>query len=167
MGKTAGNAIWLDPEQTSPYDYYQYWRNTDDADVGQFLRVFTFLPIEEIAELERLTGADINRAKEVLAFEATRLTHGDDEAQKAQNTARARFGGDGVDEGPSVAVAEPTRVTQLLLDGGSGSARWPKRAARSPRAASDRWRESGVERTRDRPERAARAAQPGADERFA
>ena len=118
MGKTAGNAIWLDPAQTSPYDYYQYWRNTDDLDVGRFLRVFTFLAQEEIAELEQLTGADINRAKEVLAYEATALTHGEDEARRAQETARARFGGDGVDQGPSLTARQPTRVTQLLLDSG-------------------------------------------------
>jgi tyrosyl-tRNA synthetase len=118
MGKTAGNAIWLDAEQTSPYEYYQYWRNTDDADVGRFLRVFTFLPLDEIAELERLSGADINRAKEVLAFEATRLTHGDEEARKAQTTSHARFGGGGVDDGPSLSVPQATRVTQLLLDSG-------------------------------------------------
>src|SRR5262249_16931985 len=71
MSESAGNAPWLDPEQTSPFDYYQYWRNTDDEAVGRALRIFTFLPMDEIAELERLSGADINRAKEVLAFEAT------------------------------------------------------------------------------------------------
>jgi tyrosyl-tRNA synthetase len=118
MGKTAGNAVWLDPVQTSPYDYYQYWRNTDDVDVGRFLKVFTFLPLDEIAELERLSGADINRAKEVLAFEATRLTHGEEEALRAQETAHARFGGGGVDLGPSLVVAEPKRVTHVLVDAG-------------------------------------------------
>src|ERR1700687_6189288 len=95
MSKSAGNALWLDPRQTSPYDYYQYWRNTEDADVGRFLRMFTFLSLEEIAELVRHTGAELNDAKDVLAFEATRITHGDEEARKAQQTARARFGGDG------------------------------------------------------------------------
>ena len=84
MSKSAGNAPWLDPRQTSPYEYYQYWRNTEDADVGRFLRLFTFLPLEEIAELERLSGAELNRAKEVLAFEATRITHGEEEARRAQ-----------------------------------------------------------------------------------
>jgi tyrosyl-tRNA synthetase len=118
MGKTAGNAVWLDPAQTSPYDYYQYWRNTEDVDVGRFLRVFTFLPSEEIAELEQLSGADINRAKEVLAFEATRLTHGEEEALKAQETAHARFGGEGIDQGPALIVREPTRITQLLHESG-------------------------------------------------
>jgi tyrosyl-tRNA synthetase len=118
MSKSAGNAPWLDPRQTSPYDYYQYWRNTEDGDVGRFLRLFTFLPLEEIAELERKTGADLNAAKEVLAFEATRITHGEDEARKAQQTARARFGGEGEDEGPSVVVSEPSGLVELAVRAG-------------------------------------------------
>jgi tyrosyl-tRNA synthetase len=121
MSKSAGNAPWLDPALTTPYDYYQYWRNVEDGDVGRFLRLFTFLSLDEIAELERLSGADINRAKEVLAFEATRLTHGEEEALRAQETARARFGGEGVDLGPSLTVAEPTRVTQVLVSSGLAS----------------------------------------------
>lgn len=115
MSKSAGNAPWLDANQTPPYDYYQYWRNTEDADVGRFLRMFTFLPLREIAEFERLSGAELNRAKEVLAFEATRITHGENEARKAQETTRARFGGAGVDAGPSVVVREPTRLVELAL----------------------------------------------------
>jgi tyrosyl-tRNA synthetase len=118
LGKTAGNAVWLDPSQTSPYAYYQYWRNTEDADVGRFLRLFTFLPLEEIAELERKTGAELNAAKEVLAFEATRITHGPEEARKAQQTARARFGGDGEDDGPSVALRAPTGLVELAVQAG-------------------------------------------------
>jgi tyrosyl-tRNA synthetase len=118
LGKTAGNAVWLDPAQTSPYDYYQYWRNTEDGDVGRFLRLFTFLPLEEIVELERKTGAELNDAKEVLAFEATRITHGEEEARKAQVTARARFGGEGEDEGPSVAVSAPTGLVELAVQAG-------------------------------------------------
>jgi len=118
LGKTAGNAVWLDPAQTSPYDFYQYWRNTDDADVGRFLRLFTFLPLEEIAELERHTGAELNTAKAVLAFEATRITHGDAEARKAEQTARARFGGEGEDAGPSVALRQPTALVELALQAG-------------------------------------------------
>ncbi|MDQ3810406.1 MAG: tyrosine--tRNA ligase [Chloroflexota bacterium] len=118
MSKSAGNAPWLDAQQTSPYDYYQYWRNTEDADVGRFLRLFTFLPLGEIEELERLQGAEINHAKDVLAFEATRITHGDEEARKAQQTAHARFGGDGVDQGPSLVVAAPTRVEELARRAG-------------------------------------------------
>ena len=118
FGKTAGNAVWLDPELTSPYDYYQYWRNTDDADVGSFLRMFTFLPFEQIEELERLEGAELNRAKEVLAYEATRITHGEQEALRAQETAHARFGGNGADEGPNVTVAGPTGLVELAVEAG-------------------------------------------------
>ena len=93
MGKTETGAIWLDPERTSPYDFYQYWINTDDRDVGRFLRLFTLLPLEKIRELEALTGSETRRAKEVLALETTALTHGREEALKAQEAARALFGG--------------------------------------------------------------------------
>src|SRR5713226_152612 len=120
MSKSARNATWLDASQTSPYEYYQYWRNTEDADVASRLRMFTFLPLGEIAEYERLSGAELNRAKEILAFEATKITHGEEEAHKAQQTARARFGGDGAesDDGPSVSVREPTRLTDLAVQAG-------------------------------------------------
>lgn len=118
MSKSAGNAPWLDPNQTSPYEYYQYWRNTEDADVGRFLRMFTFLPLAEIRELEGRTGAALNDAKEVLALAATRITHGDAEAQKAQQTARARFGGDGEDVGPSLVVRVPTGLVELAVQAG-------------------------------------------------
>jgi len=92
MGKTAKGAIWLDPERTSPYEYYQYWVNADDRDVKRFLSLFTFLPISEIREVENLRDADLNTAKAVLAFEATRLCHGPEEAEKAFNAAAAMFG---------------------------------------------------------------------------
>ncbi len=91
MGKTAQGAVWLNPERLSPYDYYQFWRNTEDPDVGRFLRLFTELPLDEIARLERLEGAEINEAKKILAFEATRLCHGDAAAQAAAETARRTF----------------------------------------------------------------------------
>jgi tyrosyl-tRNA synthetase len=115
LGKSAGNAVWLDPELTSPYEYYQYWRNTEDADVGRFMRMFTFLPLEEIAPYERLQGAELNQAKEVLAFEATRITHGEAEARKAQETAHARFGGGGSDQGPSFSVSAPIGLVELSV----------------------------------------------------
>ncbi|HEY2594875.1 MAG TPA: tyrosine--tRNA ligase [Chloroflexota bacterium] len=118
MGKSAGNAVWLDPALTSPYEYYQYWRNTEDADVGRFLRMFTFLPLEEVAAYERLTGAELNQAKEVLAFEATRITHGEEEARKAQETAHARFGGTGADQGPSHAVRSPVGLVEVCVESG-------------------------------------------------
>jgi tyrosyl-tRNA synthetase len=93
MGKTASGAVWLNPERVSPYDYWQYWRNTDDGDVGRFLRLFTELPLSEIARLEQLKDADINAAKEVLATEATRLCHGSDAARQAAATAASAFSG--------------------------------------------------------------------------
>jgi tyrosyl-tRNA synthetase len=107
MGKTARGAVWLDGERTSPYDYYQFWINTSDEDVGRFLPLFTFLPLEEIKDLTREGGADLRRAKEVLAFEATRITHGEAEAEKAREAARQLFYGRGKDlEGlPTTVIA--------------------------------------------------------------
>ena len=92
MGKTAKGAVWLDAEKTSPYDYYQYWINTDDRDVSRFLALFTFLPMGEIRQVEKLRGADLNSAKAILAFEATLLAHGKDEAFKAHQAAASMFG---------------------------------------------------------------------------
>ena len=92
MGKTASGAVWLDANQLSPYDFYQYWVNCDDRDVGRFLKLFTFLPIEEIAQLESLEGSDIRKAKQILAYEATYITHGEKEAQEAQTASAAAFG---------------------------------------------------------------------------
>ena len=93
MGKTEGGAVWLDPEKTSPYDFYQYWRNIGDADVIKCMRMLTFMPLEEIAEYEKLEGAGLNSAKEKLAYEVTKLIHGQIEADKAQSAAKALFGG--------------------------------------------------------------------------
>lgn len=95
MGKTAGNAVWLDPNKTSPFDFYQYWRNVDDADVLKCLRMLTFLPLEQIEEMAHWEGSQLNRAKEVLAYELTKLVHGEEEAEKAQEGAKALFGSGG------------------------------------------------------------------------
>jgi len=92
MGKTHNGAVWLDPERTSPYDYYQYWINQEDKDIERFLGLFTFLPIEEVKRLGSLEGADIRQAKEVLAYEATKLCHGEEEAEKARMDAKKLFG---------------------------------------------------------------------------
>ena len=92
MGKTAEGAVWLDSDRTSPYDYYQYWINTDDRDVARFVALFTFLPMEEIKRLGRLSGADLNSAKVVLAFEATHIAHGKQEALKAYYASERMFG---------------------------------------------------------------------------
>lgn len=94
MGKTHKGAVWLDPELTSPYDYYQYWINQDDSDVERFLALFTFLPMDEVRSLGALEGADVRRAKEVLAYEATKLCHGRKAAEKAREAARQLFGPD-------------------------------------------------------------------------
>ena len=98
MGKTAGGAVWLDPDKTSPYDFYQYWRNVDDADVVRFLRMLTFLPLEEIAEMEQWEGSQLNTAKELLARELTTLVHGEEEAVKAEKAAKSLFMGGAASE---------------------------------------------------------------------
>ena len=95
MGKTAGNAVWLDPNKTSPFDFYQYWRNVGDADVMKCIKMLTFIPIEEIAEMEKWDDSRINEKKEILAYELTSLVHGEEEANKAQASARALFSGAG------------------------------------------------------------------------
>ena len=95
MGKTAGNAVWLDPNKTSPYEFYQYWRNVGDADVMKCIRMLTFLPLEQINEMDKWQGSELNRAKEILAFELTKLVHGEEEANKAQESAKALFGNGG------------------------------------------------------------------------
>lgn len=92
MGKTEKGAVWLDPEKTSPYEFYQYWRNVADADVIRCLKILTFLPLSEIEELAKLEGSGLNKAKEILAYEVTKLIHGEEEAVKAQDAARALFG---------------------------------------------------------------------------
>ena len=106
MGKTAGNAVWLDPNKTSPYDFYQYWRNVDDADVMKCIRMLTFLPMEQIREMEGWKDSQINRAKEILAFELTKMVHGEEEAQKAEASARALFGGAAGGEIPTTELSE-------------------------------------------------------------
>ena len=91
MGKTQKGAVWLDPEKTSPFEFYQYWRNVSDEDVLKCLRMLTFLPIEQIEEMESWEGSELNRAKEILAYELTDLVHGEEEAKKAQESAKALF----------------------------------------------------------------------------
>ena len=95
MGKTASGAVWLDPNKTSPYDFYQYWRNVGDADVLKCIRMLTFLPLEQIDEMDKWEGSQLNRAKEILAYELTALVHGEEEAKKAENAAKALFGAGG------------------------------------------------------------------------
>ena len=98
MGKTAGNAVWLDPNKTSPFDFYQYWRNVADADVLKCIRMLTFLPLEQIDEMDKWEGSQLNRAKEILAFELTSMVHGEEEAKKAEASAKALFSGAGTSD---------------------------------------------------------------------
>ncbi len=98
MGKTAGNAVWLDPKKTSPYDFFQYWRNVDDSDVMKCIRMLTFLPLEQIDEMDMWEGADLNRAKEILAYELTKMVHGTEEADRALGTSKKVFAQGGVSD---------------------------------------------------------------------
>ncbi len=113
MGKTAGNAVWLDPNKTPPYDFFQYWRNVGDADVIKCIKMLTFLPLDEIREMEKWEGSQLNKAKEILAFELTKLVHGEDEANKALEAARAVFGGSGSSENMPTVELEASEIGVL------------------------------------------------------
>ena len=118
MGKTAGGALWLDAEKTSPYEFYQYWRNVDDADVEKCLSLLTFLPMEEVHRLSSLEGSAINEAKTVLAYEVTKIVHGEEEANKAKKAAEALFGGAGnTQDMPTVAVETGKKLLDVLTAG--------------------------------------------------
>jgi len=130
MGKTEAGAVWLSPERTSPYDFYQFWVNTEDADVGRFLRFFTFMAEDEIKRLAALEGAELRRAKEILAFDVTSIVHGEATANEAQQAARALFGGDGgsLEHVPTTAVAsdqlsDGIEITDLLVLGALASSK--------------------------------------------
>ena len=111
MGKTAGNAVWLDPEKTSPFDFYQYWRNVDDADVMKCIRMLTFLPLEQIDAMANWEGSQLNEAKSILAYELTKLVHGQEEADKAQAAAKALFGGGSDDSDMPTTVLSAAQLT--------------------------------------------------------
>ena len=106
MGKTQSGAVWLDPNKTSPFDFYQYWRNVDDADVIKCMRLLTFLPLEEIDEMAKWEGSELNKAKEILAYQLTELVHGEEEAKKAQEGARALFSGADTSHMPTTELSE-------------------------------------------------------------
>ena len=116
MGKTAGNAVWLDPNKTSPFEFYQYWRNVGDADVLKCIRMLTFLPLEQIDEMDHWEGEQLNKAKEILAYELTKMVHGEEEAEKAQATARGLFSGAADHENMPSTKLDP----ELVKDGGVG-----------------------------------------------
>lgn len=129
MGKSASGAVWLDADLLSPYDFYQYWINCDDRDVEKFLQMFTFLSLDEIARLAALPGAEIRQAKRVLAYEATKITHGEQAAEEAESAAQATFGGRGeLDAVPATEVssqmlAEGVALTTLMADVGLAQSR--------------------------------------------
>ena len=106
MGKTQKGAVWLDPEKTSPYEFFQYWRNVDDADVLKCIKMLTFLPLDKIAEMETWEGAELNKAKEILAYELTSLVHGKDEAEKARESARMAFGAGDMSSIPEAEISD-------------------------------------------------------------
>lgn len=124
MGKTQKGAVWLDAEKTSPYEFFQYWRNVDDADVIKCLKMLTFLPLEEIEKMEEWEGAELNKAKEILAFELTKLVHGEEEATKALESARGLFAGGAGGEIPEATITDEdfiegkTDLINLLVKAG-------------------------------------------------
>ena len=116
MGKTAGNAVWLDPNKTSPYEFYQYWRNVDDADVLKCIRMLTFLPLGQIDEMAKWEGSQLNHAKEILAFELTQMVHGEEEAKKAEASAKALFAGAGNSENMPTTELREEDLTDGAID---------------------------------------------------
>jgi len=155
MGKTASGAVWLNPNRLSPYDYWQFWRNTEDGDVGRFLRMFTDLPLEEIARLEKLKDAEINAAKEILATEATRLCHGDDNAREAAATAVRAFAGTAAEGLPTfmLKAGEPALIIDVTIALGMASSKSEAR----------RLIDQGGVRLNDQPVKAATASITEAD----
>src|SRR5258708_2477934 len=155
MGKTASGAVWLNPNRLSPYDYWQFWRNTEDGDVGRFLRMFTDLPLEEVASLEKLKDAEINVAKEILATEATRLCHGADSAREAAATAARAFAGAATEGLPTFVLksGEPALVIDVAIALGMASSKSEAR----------RLIDQGGVRLNDQPVKAATASISEAD----
>ena len=138
MVKTVSGAVWLDPEKTSPYDFYQYWRNVADADVLKCIRMLTFLPLEQINEMDKWEGSQLNKAKEILAFELTKLVHGEEEAKKAESAAKALFGAGNAAEIPAVELSaadfaegegEKLDILSLLVKAGLAKSRSEARRA--------------------------------------
>ena len=155
MGKTASGAVWLNPQRLSPYDYWQFWRNTEDGDVGRFLRMFTDLPLDEVARLEKLEDADINSAKEILATEATRLCHGDENAREAAATAARAFSGGAAHGLPTFVLkaGEPALIIDVVVALGMASSKGEAR----------RLIDQGGVRLNDQPVKAATAGVTEAD----
>ena len=155
MGKTAAGAVWLSDKRLSPYDYWQFWRNTEDGDVGRFLRMFTDLAVAEIIRLERLPGAEINEAKKILATEATRLCHGDAAAREAAETAAAAFTGTAADGLPTMTLGPGSELSVLDAVVALGMA--------ASKSEARRLIEQGGVKLNDQPVKSATAAISGAD----
>jgi tyrosyl-tRNA synthetase len=155
MGKTASGAVWLNPSRLSPYDYWQFWRNTEDGDVGRFLRLFTDLPLDEIARLENLKDADINSAKEILATEATRLCHGADSAREAAATAARAFAGAATEGLPTFVLKSGELVSVIDVTIALGMA--------SSKSEARRLIDQGGVRLNDQPVKASTASITEAD----
>jgi tyrosyl-tRNA synthetase len=155
MGKTASGAVWLNPKRLSPYDYWQFWRNTEDGDVGRFMRMFTDLPTAEIARLTQLQGTEINAAKEVLATHATRLCHGEEPAREAAATAARAFAGDAADGLPTFSLKDGAPVLVIDVAIALGMA--------SSKSEARRLVEQGGIRLNDQPVRAVTASVTEAD----
>ena len=155
MGKTAAGAVWLNPQRLAPYDYWQFWRNTEDADVGRFLRMFTDLPLDDITRLERLKDAEINTAKSILATEATRLCHGDAAAQEAAGTAASAFSGAAAEGLPTFTLnsGEPAVIIDIAVALGMAASKGEAR----------RLIEQGGVKLNDQPVKAATATVSEAD----
>jgi tyrosyl-tRNA synthetase len=116
MGKSEGGAVWLDPEQTSPFEYYQFWRNTTDDDVIKFMKIYTFLPLDEIESYSKLEGEELNSVKEILAYEATMIVHGKENADKARETALNIFRNGSLDAAPSIQMDEESVIGKELAE---------------------------------------------------
>lgn len=136
MGKTQSGAVWLDPNKTSPFEFYQYWRNVSDADVLKCLRMLTFLPLDQIDEMDKWEGSQLNQAKEILAFELTKLVHGEEEAKKAEEGAKALFAGGGnTDNMPTTVLSaddfreDTIDILTLLVKSGLSASRNEARRA--------------------------------------
>jgi tyrosyl-tRNA synthetase len=155
MGKTAAGAVWLSPDRLPAYDYWQFWRNAEDGDVGRFLRIFTDLPLSETSRLEQLQGAEINEAKKILATEATRLCHGDAAAREAAETAAKAFVGSATEGLPTVTLEAGASLSVLDVVVGLGMA--------SSRSEARRLVEQGGVKLNDQPVQSATATVSGAD----
>lgn len=147
MGKTQKGAVWLDPNKTTPYEFFQYWRNVDDADVIKCLKMLTFLPLEQIQEMEHWEGSELNKAKEILAYELTALVHGEEEAKKALDAAKNIFGGGNTENMPVAEITADifndgqTDLMSIIVQAGLAASKSEARRAIEQGGCLCQWRE--------------------------